>query len=370
MENSLGFNKTPEKTRVVVAMSGGVDSSVVAALLHEQGFEVIGVTMHLHDTADSTNTTGACCTSTTIDDAKSVADKLGITHHVLDYQNRFSECVIDGFVDSYLNGETPNPCARCNQEIKFGDMLNFARELEADCMATGHYIKRIVNDAGKAELHKAVDEVKDQSYFLFAITQDQLDFARFPLGELTKDETRALAEKFELSVADKPDSQDICFAPNGTYAEVVKQHRPDAVKAGEIVHMDGRVLGEHNGIINYTIGQRRGLGIGGGYTEDNSPLFVIEIRADKNQVVVGSYEALAKNIIYIDDTNWFADIPTDGMGVEVKLRSTQKPQPAKLYSDRVELPEPAFGIAKGQACVCYVGAHVIGGGWISGSDKK
>ncbi len=370
MMNSLGFNKDPKDTRVVVAMSGGVDSSVAAALLHEQGYEVVGITLQLYDHGEALAKKGACCAGQDIHDAKRVAEKMGFEHYVLNYQSRFQDNVIDDFVESYLRGETPIPCVKCNQNVKFKDLLETARDLGADCMVTGHYIQRVVNAQGQAELHRAFDSGKDQSYFLFATTQEQLDFLRFPLGGWSKDITRQHAERFGLIVADKPDSQDICFVPNGSYARVVEKFRPGALRTGDIVHVDGRVLGQHNGIINYTIGQRKGLGIGGGVTENNSPLFVVALRPDENQVVVGPYEALARDVVTLKETNWLTDIPPEGIVADVKLRSAQSPMAATVYADRVVLHDPAFGIAAGQACVVYIGDRVIGGGWISGTNRQ
>lgn len=371
--NSLGFDKDPKDTRVVVAMSGGVDSSVTAALLHEEGYHVIGVTLQLYDHGEALAKKGACCAGQDIYDAKRVADALGFEHHVLNYQSKFQDSVMEDFADSYLRGETPIPCVRCNQSVKFRDLLSVAQDLGAECMATGHYIQRVTGDNG-AELHRAVDPTKDQSYFLFATTQTQLDFLRFPLGGWTKDVTRQHAERFGLFIADKPDSQDICFVPNGSYARVVEKLRPGAVRDGKIVHMDGRVIGEHKGIIHYTVGQRRGLGIGGGVTENNSPLYVVGVDAEKNEVIVGPYEALARDTVYMKDCNWLADVPADGLKVDVKLRSVQSPASARLYrgdngEDYVVLDEPQFGIAAGQACVCYIGNRVIGGGWMTRTDS-
>ncbi|MDE2336415.1 MAG: tRNA 2-thiouridine(34) synthase MnmA, partial [Alphaproteobacteria bacterium] len=363
------FDKAPKDTRVVVAMSGGVDSSVVASLLHEQGYQVVGITLQLYDHGEALKKKGACCAGQDIHDAKRVAEKMGFEHYVLNYQSKFQDSVIEDFVTSYLKGETPIPCVRCNQNVKFKDLLATARDLGADCMATGHYIRRVVNADGKAELRRAIDAHKDQSYFLFATTQEQLDFLRFPLGGWSKDMTRQHAERLGLIVADKPDSQDICFVPNGSYARVVEKFRPGALQNGDIVHIDGRVLGQHNGIINYTIGQRRGIGIGGGHTENNTPLFVVGLRPDKNQVVVGPYEALARDMVFLKDCNWLADIPPEGLAVDVKLRSTQSAMPATLFGDKVMLNEPAFGIASGQACVCYAGDRVIGGGWITATEN-
>lgn len=367
--NSLGFNKDPKDTRVVVAMSGGVDSSVAAALLHEQGYQVVGVTLQLYDFGAALAKKGACCAGQDIYDAKRVAEKLGFEHYVLNYESRFKDSVMEEFADSYLRGETPIPCVRCNQSVKFRDLLAVAHDLGADCMATGHYIQRVMAD-GRAQLHRAVDATKDQSYFLFATTQEQLDFLRFPLGGWSKDVTRAHAERFGLIVADKPDSQDICFVPNGSYASVVEKMRPGAVREGNIVHMDGRVLGRHQGTIHYTIGQRRGLGVGGGHTENNAPLFVVGIRPETNEVVVGGYQDLARDVVYFKEANWLVDIPAEGIDVDVKLRSAQDPQKARLYSDRVVLDQLAFGVAAGQACVCYIGDRVIGGGWITQAQNS
>ena len=266
-------------------MSGGVDSSVVASLLHEQGYDVVGITLQLYDHGEAIAKKGACCAGQDIYDAKRVAEERGFPHYVLDYEDKFRQSVIDDFADSYLRGETPIPCVRCNQTVKFRDLLKMAHDLGGDCLATGHYIQRMINDdTGKSELHRAVDTLKDQSYFLFATTQEQLDYLRFPLGGWTKDKTRKEAERLGLLNADKPDSQDICFVPNGDYAEVVRQVRPEAQKKGDIIHIDGRIVGEHDGIVNYTIGQRKGIGIGGGISSNNEPLYVIGLKPDDNQV--------------------------------------------------------------------------------------
>lgn len=372
--NSLGFAKSPADTRVVVAMSGGVDSSVVAAQLATEGYDVVGVTLQLYDHGAALAKKGACCAGQDIQDARRVSEEMAFPHYVLDYESKFREAVIDEFADQYLAGATPIPCVRCNQTVKFRDLLATAKDLDADCLATGHYIQRKEGAAG-AELHRAADANRDQSYFLFATTQEQLDFLRFPLGHLpSKDETRALAAKFGLPVADKPDSQDICFVPNGNYAEVIQKIRPDSAQPGEIVHLDGRVLGQHPGIIHYTIGQRRGLGIGGGVT-DGDPLFVVKIDADAKQVIVGPREALATRRIPVAEINWigegdFVDAPEGGWDVLVKVRSTRPPIEASVFPDGdgavVELRSDEIGVAPGQACVFYApeGDRVLGGGWI------
>jgi len=362
--NSLGFDKPEAKTRVVVAMSGGVDSSVVAAMLHAQGYEVIGITLQLYDYGAAVGKKGACCAGQDIHDARRVADALGIPHYVLNYESKFKDAVMEDFVDTYLSGSTPVPCIRCNQSVKFRDLLSTARDLGADCMATGHYVQRVVGPTGQAELHRGVDPDKDQSYFLFATTQEQLDFLRFPLGGLHKEETRALAAKYGLSNAAKPDSQDICFVPTGGYAKVIEKIRPGAAEPGEIVHVDGRVLGAHAGIIHYTVGQRKGLGGGSG-----EPLYVVKLDAKKRRVVVGPKEALSRASFQINEVNW---LDAAGMlgGIQVKMRSAQTPVGARLKAlphenAEVELAEPYAGVAPGQACVVYAGPRVLGGGWIS-----
>lgn len=378
--NSLGIDKPENKTRVVVAMSGGVDSSVAAALLHEQGYDVVGVTLQLYDFGAKPGEqvkSKTCCAGQDIYDAKKVADKCGFPHYVLNYESNFRESVIDDFADSYMRGETPIPCVKCNQTVKFRDLLKVAHDLGADCMATGHYIKRVINDEGVAELHRAHDHGKDQSYFLFATTQEQLDFLRFPLGGWSKDKTRQEAERLGLITADKPDSQDICFVPHGDYAKVVKKIRPQAEKPGEIVHIDGRIVGTHEGIIHYTIGQRKGLGIGGGVSENNEPLYVIRIEPAENRVIVGPKAALARNVIQIENCNWLLD--TQGLRTEkgcpflpvtVKFRSIMKPTPAVLDTEKnqIRLDESHYGISPGQAAVCYAGDRVLGGGWITRSE--
>ncbi|KIC44362.1 thiouridylase [Ruegeria sp. ANG-S4] len=368
--NSLGFAKPPSETRVVVAMSGGVDSSVVAAHLAEQGYDVVGVTLQLYDHGAALAKKGACCAGIDIHDARRVAEERGFPHYVLDYENIFKDAVIDEFADSYLAGATPVPCIRCNERVKFKDLLETAKDLEADCMATGHYIQRKVGANGP-ELHSAEDANRDQSYFLFSTTPEQLEFLRFPLGHLpSKDATREMAAQYGLAVADKPDSQDICFVPNGNYASVIEKLRPGAAEPGEIVHADGRVLAQHNGVIHYTIGQRRGLGIGG----LSEPLYVVKLDVDKKQVVVGPKELLATRTVPVREINWLGDAPFTSKAewnLSVKVRSTRPPREAivRPLSDttaEVELLTPEEGISPGQACVFYAneGSRIFGGGWI------
>ncbi|WP_424976154.1 tRNA 2-thiouridine(34) synthase MnmA [Dinoroseobacter sp. S124A] len=368
--NSLGFAKSPADTRVVVAMSGGVDSSVVAAELAREGYDVVGVTLQLYDHGAALAKKGACCAGRDIHDARRVAEEMGFPHYVLDYENTFREAVIDEFADSYLAGATPVPCIRCNERVKFRDLLETAKDLDADCMATGHYIQRKMGPR-KAELHSAADANRDQSYFLFSTTQEQLDYLRFPLGHLaSKADTRALAAKHGLSVADKPDSQDICFVPNGNYAAVIEKLRPGAGEPGEIVDMEGTVLGQHRGVIHYTIGQRRGLGIGGLET----PLYVVKLDPDARRVVVGPKEALSTRTVPLREINWLGDAPLTSRTewpLAVKVRSTRPPREAILrpISDTeatVELLTPEEGVSPGQACVFYDpdGTRVLGGGWI------
>jgi tRNA-specific 2-thiouridylase len=363
--NSLGFAKAPAATRVVVAMSGGVDSSVVAALLKEQGYDVVGVTLQLYDQGLALQKKGACCAGQDIYDARQVADRIGIPHYVLDYENRFSDAVMQDFADSYLAGETPIPCVRCNQRVKFRDLLDQARALEADCLATGHYVQRAMGADG-AELLAAADPTRDQSYFLFATTQAQLDFLRFPLGGMPKTETRALAERFGLPVARKPDSQDICFVPNGNYASVVERLRPGAAEPGAIRHVDGRVLGQHGGIIHFTVGQRRGIAVNDQATS-NEPLYVVRVDPARREVIVGPKAALACDRIALREMNWLGGAAQD-LPVTVKIRSMSKPAPARISvsADTAEVvfDEAQFGVAPGQACVVYQGNRVLGGGWI------
>ncbi len=367
--NSLGFAKPPSETRVVVAMSGGVDSSVVAAQLAEEGYDVVGVTLQLYDHGAALAKKGACCAGQDIHDARRVAEAMGFPHYVLDYENIFKDAVIDEFADSYLAGATPVPCIRCNERVKFKDLLVTALDLEADCMATGHYIQRKVG-AGP-ELHCAADANRDQSYFLFSTTPEQLDFLRFPLGHLpSKDATRKLAAKYGLAVADKPDSQDICFVPNGNYASVIEKLRPGAADPGEIVDVEGNVLGEHRGVIHYTIGQRRGLGIGG----LADPLYVVRLDVDKRQVVVGPKDLLATRTIPVREINWLGDGAFTDQAereISVKVRSTRPPAPAILRpisetEAEVELLTAEEGVSPGQACVFYEtgGSRILGGGWI------
>jgi len=368
--NSLGFARPPADTRVVVAMSGGVDSSVVAAMLAEQGYDVVGVTLQLYDHGAALAKKGACCAGRDIHDARRVAEEMGFPHYVLDYENTFREAVIDEFADSYLAGATPVPCIRCNERVKFKDLLETAKDLDADCMATGHYIQRRMGPAG-AELHRAADAARDQSYFLFSTTPEQLDYLRFPLGHLaSKSETRALAARYGLPVADKPDSQDICFVPDGDYAAVIEKLRPGAADPGEIVHADGRVLGQHRGVIHYTIGQRRGLGIGG----LDEPLYVVRLDVDARRVIVGPKEMLSTRTVPLREINWLGDAPLASRAewpLAVKVRSTRPPREAILRplsgtEAEVELLAPEEGVSPGQACVFYdpAGTRVLGGGWI------
>lgn len=370
--NSLGFDKEPTNTRVVVGMSGGVDSTVTAALLSKQGYDVIGVTLQLYDHGAAIHRKGACCAGQDIRDAARAAEFLGIPHYVLDYESKFRAQVMDDFADTYLKGATPIPCIRCNQTVKFSDLLNMAKELGADCLATGHYVKRMVNK-GNIELHSAIDETRDQSYFLFATTKEQLEYLRFPLGDLPKSRVREMAAEYNLSIADKPDSQDICFVPNGNYAQIVEKLRPGAIDPGEIVHMDGRILGEHRGIIHYTIGQRRGLNIAIG-----DPLYVVKIDADAKRVYVGPREALATARLTLgDETNWLDSVSLyesakAGRQVLAKVRSTRPPKMARMQISEGDIVEVAFddseeGVAPGQACVLYDASNptrILGGGFI------
>jgi len=371
--NALGFDKPPKDTRVVVAMSGGVDSSVVAAELAAQGYDVVGITLQLYDHGAALAKKGACCAGSDIHDARRVAEKLNFPHYVLDYENSFRESVIDDFAKSYLAGATPIPCIRCNERIKFKDLLETAIDLDADCMATGHYIQR-KNGINGAELHMAADHQRDQSYFLFSTTAKQLDYLRFPLGSLaSKAETRALAAKYGLDVANKPDSQDICFVPDGNYAAVIEKLYPGTAQPGKIIDQNDNILGTHNGVINYTIGQRRGLGIGG----LEEPLYVVKLDVDRKLVIVGPKELLATRQVSLKEVNWLGDTPLmtkSTWEIRAKVRSTRPPRDAVLRPISnteaiVELIAAEEGIAPGQACVFYGqdSSRVLGGGWISNS---
>ncbi|MGD9981205.1 MAG: tRNA 2-thiouridine(34) synthase MnmA [Hyphomonadaceae bacterium] len=407
--NSLGLPKPPRDTRVVAAMSGGVDSSVVAAILKREGYDVVGVTLQLYDHGAAVNKPGACCAGQDIHDARRVADAMGFPHYVLDYESRFRHAVMEDFADTYLAGATPIPCVRCNQTVKFKDLKRVAQDLGADCLVTGHYVQRIEGPDGP-ELHRAADASRDQTYFLFATTRDQLDFLRFPLGGLPKTKVRELADELGLRVAAKPDSQDICFVPNGKYQAVVEKLRPGAIEPGDIVHIDGRVIGRHDGIINFTVGQRRGLGIATG-----EPLFVVRLDAANKRVIVGPREALGVTRITLKDVNWIGDgeTPRDGRPILVRVRSTRPPVSAKLgisspvhgggvigeandegggaarrkttlISNRpaagtpalhrcyVLLDAPEEGVAPGQAAVFYDpdSTRVLGGGWIAATGDN
>ncbi len=348
--------------RVAIAMSGGVDSSVVAALAHAGGAEVVGLTLKLYDTAVGTARAGACCAGSDIRDARGVADRLGFAHYVFDQQSAFRAAVVDDFADSYVAGRTPLPCVRCNMSVKFTDLLALSRELGAEALMTGHYVRRVDGPAG-AELHRAVDPARDQSYFLFATTRDQLAHLRFPLGDLPKHRVRAIAGEMGLGVAAKPDSQDICFVPDGDYATLVKRLRPDADRPGAIVDEAGRVLGHHQGLVHFTVGQRRGLALGG----QAAPLYVLRLEPEGARVVVGPREALAVAALSVTDANWLAE-ERDG-AVEVKVRSMARPVPAVLAGNRVVFERPEYGVAPGQAAVVYRGDRVLGGGWIAATER-
>lgn len=370
--NALDIAKPPSGTRVVVAMSGGVDSSVVAALLKQQGYEVIGVTLQLYDHGEAVHRAGSCCAGQDIHDARRVAEAIGIPHYVLDYENRFRNEVMERFADSYLAGETPIPCVDCNRTVKFRDLLGLARELGADALATGHYVVSRQGPGARRTLHRAADENRDQSYFLYATTQDQLELLRFPLGALPKSRTRELAAELGLTIADKPDSQDICFVPSGRYADVIERLKPGAARPGEIVDMDGKVLGHHDGILRFTVGQRKGIGIA-----SSEALYVVRLDAEAARVIVGPRSALATRIVRLRDLNWLGDQPLAealqaGVEVAARVRSTRPPKPAILRQIDgecvVELLDAEEGVAPGQACVLYDSARpdarVLGGGII------
>ena len=366
--NSIGLNKKPADTKVVVAMSGGVDSSTVAGMMKKEGYNVIGITLKLYDDGKEVAASKQCCSGQDIMDAKRVANKLGIEHKILYYQNKFRKGVIDNFVESYLKGETPIPCVQCNQTVKFKDLFEVSKDLRADAMITGHYVKSVTLN-NKTSMYRAIDYNRDQSYFLFNTTKDQLDYLRFPLGGLLKDETRKIAKNLDLNVADKPDSQDICFVPNGDYSSVIQKFRPESLQKGNIKDLDGKVIGVHEGIINFTIGQRKGIKI-----SDKDPLYVLKINSDKNEIIVGPRENLARTKISLNNLNLLVDKKELNNEIYVKVRSTGKLLDAKINlnednSAEVILKNSEDGISPGQACVFYkedqLGYKVLGGGWIT-----
>jgi tRNA-specific 2-thiouridylase len=361
MHVDFHLDRPAAEARIVVAMSGGVDSSVVAALAARSGAEVIGITLQLYDHGSAVRRPGSCCAGRDIQDARAVAERLGIAHYVFDYESRFRQSVIDRFADEYARGRTPIPCIACNQGVKFTDLLGFARELGADCLATGHYVRRIMGPNGP-ELHRAADPARDQSYFLFATTREQLAFLRFPLGDMPKPVVREIARQLRLDVAQKPDSQDICFVPDGDYAAIVKKLRPETSTAGEIVDLEGRVLGRHEGLIHFTVGQRRGLNVGG----QPAPLYVIRLEPEAKRVVVGPKQALATGAAQLSEVNWLGE--RQASGLTAKVRSMACASPIRFDGTNVWFDRPEYGVAPGQAAVIYDGDRLLGGGWIERTE--